>query len=95
MQINRTYKKNMRARTILSIILSAVLVCIMIMIFIFFSFKKYIVYTPDGLYLDVPWLRDESYVTPTPDPVTPDPTPDQTGQNPLPDQGTQTPSNAQ
>lgn len=55
---NKIYKKNVRVKTIISAILAVLLVCVMIMVGIFFWFKRYIVYTSDGLYLDVPWLQE-------------------------------------
>lgn len=53
----RTYKTNMRLKMALLAIAAVVVLCIIIMVFLFFYFQKYIVYTADGLYLDVPWLK--------------------------------------
>lgn len=47
----------MRLKMALLIIAAVVILCIIIMVFLFFYFQKYIVYTADGLYLDVPWLK--------------------------------------
>ena len=55
---NKIYKKNVRAKTVITAILAAVLVCLIFIIGIFFWFRRYIVYTSDGLYLDVPWLSE-------------------------------------
>ena len=57
---NRIYKKNVKLKGIISAVCAVILVCIMIMVGIFFWFQKYIVYTADGLYLDVPWLEETS-----------------------------------
>ena len=53
----RTYKTNMKLKIALLVFAAVAVLCIAIMIFIFFYFQKYIVYTADGLYLDVPWLN--------------------------------------
>ena len=55
---SKIYKKNVRAKTVITAILAALLVCLIIIIGIFFWFRRYIVYTADGLYLDVPWLSE-------------------------------------
>ena len=56
----KVYKTNVRLKTVLISVLAVLLVCIMVMVGIFISFQKYIVYTSNGLYLDVPWLSEEA-----------------------------------
>ena len=54
----QVYKKYRPLRVILTVIGVALAVILLLMILIYFGFRKYIVYTPDGLYLDIPWLED-------------------------------------
>ena len=56
----KIYKKNVRLKSVLTAVAAVLLVCIMIMIGIFFWFRQYIVYTSDGLYLDIPWLEEQT-----------------------------------
>ena len=58
---NRTYHghRHHAVKTAVVIILVVLLLLAAIAISIFFGFKKYIVYTSDGIRLDVPWLNEE------------------------------------
>ena len=52
------YRKHMRFRSVMSTIGVFLMVVIMVLAFIFFWFRRYIVYTEDGLYLDIPLLNE-------------------------------------
>ena len=54
----RFYRKHMRFRSVLSSIGVLLMVIVMVLAFIFFWFRRYIVYTEDGLYLDIPLLNE-------------------------------------
>ena len=43
---------------IVGVVAGVVLAAIILCACVFFGFKKYIVYTPDGLRLEVPWLEE-------------------------------------
>jgi hypothetical protein len=45
---------------ILTTLLLTILTLILLTVAVFFGFKKYIVYTTDGLRLDIPWLEEDS-----------------------------------
>lgn len=63
---NRYYRKHMRLKTVLSTLAVILLVVIMLLAAVFFWFRRYIVYTEDGLYLDIPWLyRTDDDISPT------------------------------
>ena len=44
-------------RTIIKIVLIVIAVLVALAIFCFFYFQRYIVYMPDGVRLDIPFLR--------------------------------------
>lgn len=57
---SRIYRQRRPLRTVLitlAVLLVAAVLCALI---VFFSFRKYIVYTSDGVRLDVPWLTETS-----------------------------------
>lgn len=53
------YRKHMRLKTVLKTVALVLLAVIVLLVATFLWFKRYIVYTEDGLYLDVPWLSDD------------------------------------
>ena len=55
----RIYRTGGRWKTVLLVILIVVALIVTIALSLFFGFKKYIVYTSDGVRLEVPWLTDE------------------------------------
>ena len=66
--IPRTYRSKRPLKIILTILLSLVIVFVILTVSLFFGLRKYIVYTPDGLHLDIPWLIEESYSGASPSP---------------------------
>jgi hypothetical protein len=61
------YRKTYHSRRPLKIFIRALLITIaaliVIAVCIFFGFRKYIVYTPGGVRLDIPILREDTDVT--------------------------------
>ena len=55
---HRVYRGRSPVRVIAGIVAGIVLAAIILCACVFFGFKKYIVYTPDGLHLEVPWLTE-------------------------------------
>lgn len=55
---HRIYRSRDPVRIISTVLISVVLAAVIICAGVFFGFRKYIVYTADGLYLDVPWLSE-------------------------------------
>lgn len=67
-RIYRSHRPIKTALTVFFVLLAAVVTLIFA---VFFGFKKYIVYTSDGVKLVVPWLMDpEDVPSETPGPVT-------------------------
>lgn len=60
MRIYRSHRPLKTALTVFFILLAAL---IALAIATFFGFKKYIVYTSDGVKLEVPWLQDPTEVS--------------------------------
>ena len=56
----KVYRKRKPVKIILLSLLALICLLVTLAVCVFFGFKKYIVYTSDGLYLDVPWLTDEA-----------------------------------
>lgn len=56
-QKRKIYKRHRPLKIVLLSLLALVALLVILFISVFFSFKKYIVYTDDGLYLDIPWLE--------------------------------------
>ena len=54
----RVYRSRKPLKTALAVIFSVLVVLIVIAAGIFFGFKRYIVYTSDGVKLEVPWLQE-------------------------------------
>ena len=55
----RTYRSRRPRKIILTVFVSLLLAFVILMITLFFALKKYIVYTPDGLRLDIPLLSQQ------------------------------------
>ena len=69
--IPRTYRSKRPLKIILTILLSLVIVFVVLMVSLFFGLRKYVVYPTDpsgSLYLDIPWLTEESYDGTSPSP---------------------------
>ncbi len=56
----KIYKTRRPVRTVAVVCGCVLLAAVILAVSVFFGFKKYIVYTPDGLRLDVPWLAEET-----------------------------------
>jgi len=57
---NKIYRNRRPLRTIAVTVLVLLLVLIVLAVCVFFGFRRYIVYTDDGVRLEVPWLQDSS-----------------------------------
>jgi len=57
---NKIYRNRRPLRTIAVTVLALLLVLIVLAVCVFFGFRRYIVYTDDGVRLEVPWLQDSS-----------------------------------
>lgn len=55
----RIYRTGVRWKTVLLVLLIVIALIVTIALSLFFGFRKYIVYTSDGVRLEVPWLTDE------------------------------------
>jgi hypothetical protein len=55
----RTYRSRRPLKIILGLLLSLIIVTVILTASLFFGLRKYIVYTPDGLHLEIPWLLEE------------------------------------
>ncbi len=60
---NRIYRSRRPWQTIVMVLLAILAVVLILAVAVFFYFKRYIVYTSDGLRLEVPWL-EEAYEEP-------------------------------
>ena len=54
----KIYRQHRPLRTIAVTLAVLVILAALLALTVFFSFKKYIVYTSDGVRLDVPWLQE-------------------------------------
>ena len=54
----RIYRSKRPLKTALTVFFVLALALIVLAIGVFFGFRRYIVYTSDGVKLDVPWLRE-------------------------------------
>ena len=52
------YRNFKPVRTLLIVAAAVLAVLLILAAWVFFGFQKYIVYTPDGLRLEVPWLAE-------------------------------------
>ena len=54
----QVYKKHRPLKVVLTVIAIILAAVLLLGVFLYFWFQRYIVYTSDGLYLDIPWLED-------------------------------------
>ncbi|MBQ4322272.1 MAG: hypothetical protein IJC35_08530 [Oscillospiraceae bacterium] len=54
----RIYRSFRPGKLVVRLILILIAAAIALSVIVYFWFKSYIVYTDDGLYLDIPWLYD-------------------------------------
>ncbi len=59
----RIYRSRKPLKTALVVFFSLLLALIVLAVAVFLGFQKYIVYTSDGVKLDVPWLREPTEQT--------------------------------
>ncbi len=55
----RVYRKRRPLRVIVITLACLVLAAVIVYVALFFGLKKHIVYTDDGLYLDLHWISEE------------------------------------
>ena len=55
---NRIYRSRRPMKTALTVFFALLTALIILAVGIFFGFRRYIVYTSDGVKLEVPWLQD-------------------------------------
>ena len=55
----RVYRRRRPWRALVITLICLVLAAVIAYVTLFFGLKKHIVYTDDGLYLDVPWIAEE------------------------------------
>ena len=60
----RIYRKHNPIKILLRLIAVLLVLVLILSIAVFFGFRRYIVYTEDGLYLDIPWLRESAAPAP-------------------------------
>ena len=58
--VPNTYKNRRAVRVILKSLLVLVIIVVVFTIALFFGLRRYIVYTPEGLRLEAPWLEEET-----------------------------------
>ena len=56
----RIYRSRRPVRTALLILAAAAAVVVILAFAVFFGFRRYIVYTSDGVRLEIPWLEEPS-----------------------------------
>lgn len=54
----RIYRSRKPLKTALTVFFSLLAVLLILAVSVFFGFKRYIVYTSDGVKLEVPWLQE-------------------------------------
>lgn len=56
----RTYRSRRPLKILMTALLTLLIAGMILMVALFFAFRRYIVYEPDGtLHLEIPWLADE------------------------------------
>lgn len=60
----RIYRSRKPVKTALTVFFSLLAVLILLAVAVFFGFKRYIVYTSEGVKLEVPWLTEPAETTP-------------------------------
>ena len=58
MNENRIYRSRRPLKMVLTVLFALAAALIILAVGIFFGFRRYIVYTSDGVRLDVPWLQE-------------------------------------
>ena len=56
--VSNTYKNHRAARIIAKLLVGLVIAVVVFTVALFFGLRRYIVYTSEGLRLDVPWLEE-------------------------------------
>lgn len=56
----RIYRHSKLPKIILRTVLIVIAAFIIMSVTLYFHFQKYIIYTDDGIIVDVPWLREDS-----------------------------------
>ena len=60
-QKRRIYHSRNPIKLIILILLAIIVLFIIFAASVFFSFKKYLVYTPNGVELEIPWLDETAH----------------------------------
>ncbi len=60
----RIYRSRKPVKTALTVLFALLAVLIVLAVAIFFGFKRYIVYTSEGVKLEVPWLTEPAQTEP-------------------------------
>ena len=63
--VPNTYKNRRAARVVVKLLVGLVIAVVVLTIALFFGLRRYIVYTPEGLKLEVPWLEETAPATET------------------------------
>ncbi|MDR0446980.1 MAG: hypothetical protein LBH17_08195 [Oscillospiraceae bacterium] len=58
--VPRTYKNRRAARIVIRTLVFILLAALVLAVTMFFGLRRYIVYTPDGLRLELSWLEDSN-----------------------------------
>ena len=64
--IPNTYNNHRAARILVRVLVCVLIALVITAVAMFFGLRRYIVYTEDGLRLEIPWL-EETEDTPSPD----------------------------
>ncbi len=59
----KIYRSRRPLKTALTVLFVLALALLILAVSVFFGFRRYIVYTSDGVKLDVPWLREPTEQT--------------------------------
>ena len=62
--IPNTYKNRRVARILVRVVVVVVVATVILAVSLFFGLRRYIVYTPEGLRLEIPWLQEEPTASP-------------------------------
>ncbi|MDR0838461.1 MAG: hypothetical protein LBN99_02330 [Oscillospiraceae bacterium] len=54
--VPRTYKNHRAARFFAKFLIGLVIAAVLLAVSLFFGLRRYVVYTPDGLRLEISWL---------------------------------------
>ena len=56
----RVYRKHHTLRILLNVLIILLVSAVILSAAVFFWFRRYIVYTDNGLHLEIPWLEDST-----------------------------------